>query len=194
MARALVCSVVVLSFFAVGCVKADETAGKNAKQVKHHIQATITKIDSAKDEITVQMMENGKEEHKELQLSKDAKLTDNMGNTSKLDSFHDGDDVFITEKDGKVIHLAKHSMATIIKMDPNARTVTVKMTDDSGKSVEKTFNLVEDSEYLDTSGDVAVMEVFKSGDEVLIVEDQGKIQAMKKADNKDKMHHSTQHP
>ncbi len=192
MARTLFCTVTVLTFLAAGLAEANNTSSKN-DQSKHHIQATVTKVDSAKDEVTLQQMDNGKEQTKELQLSNDAKLTDSSGNTAKLDSFHTGDDVFVTEKDGKITHLAKHAMATIANIDAKAGTVTVKMRDSSGKEVEKTFHLVADSEYLDDTGRVAVEDVFKSGDEVLIVEDQGQIQAIKKADAKDKTHGSTQH-
>jgi hypothetical protein len=58
------------------------------------------------------------------------------------------------------------------------------MTDTDGKDVEKTFRLVEDSEYADSTGRVAELEVFQSGDDILFVETDGTIKAMKKANNK----------
>ena len=54
------------------------------------------------------------------------------------------------------------------------------MTDDNGKEVERTFRLVEESEYLDSAGRVAVLDVFQSGDEILLVEADGRIKSMKK--------------
>jgi hypothetical protein len=54
------------------------------------------------------------------------------------------------------------------------------MTDENGKTVEKTFQLVEDSEYVDSTGRVAVLDVFQSGDDILFVEADGRIKSMKK--------------
>jgi hypothetical protein len=69
---------------------------------------------------------------------------------------------------------------TITKVDPQAATVTVKMEDKEGKEVEKTFHLMEDAEYLDSTGRVATIDVFQSGDEILFVEMEGNIKEMKK--------------
>ena len=52
--------------------------------------------------------------------------------------------------------------------------------DESGKKTERTFTLVEDAEYLDRAGDVATIDIFRSGDEVLVVEAQGQLTALKK--------------
>jgi hypothetical protein len=60
------------------------------------------------------------------------------------------------------------------------------MMDKDGKAVEKTFQLFENSEYVDTMGNVAVIDVFKSGDEILYVEADGKIKTMKQSDKKSK--------
>jgi hypothetical protein len=54
------------------------------------------------------------------------------------------------------------------------------MKDRNGKKVEKTFYLTEDAEYIDDTGRVATIDVFQSGDEVLIVESEGKITELKK--------------
>ena len=50
---------------------------------------------------------DGKEQDKTLQLSKDAKLLDANGKESKLDTFKVGDEVCVTEKDDKVVQLAR---------------------------------------------------------------------------------------
>ena len=72
-----------------------------------------------------------------------------------------------------------HAHATITGVDAKNGTVTVKMKDKNGKDVEKTFTLAEDVEYVDSTGRVATLEVFQSGDEVLIVEGEGQIKALK---------------
>lgn len=74
----------------------------------------------------------------------------------------------------------EHKKATITKVDPRHGTVTVKMKDKSGKDVEKTFRLAEDIVYFDSTGRVAQMDIFKSGDDVLVLEREGKIKEMRK--------------
>ena len=66
-------------------------------------------------------------------------------------------------------------------MDAKSRTATVKMPTkdkDKDKDVETTFKLAEDIEYLDSTGKVANIEIFTSGDLVLIVERDGTISKM----------------
>jgi hypothetical protein len=74
----------------------------------------------------------------------------------------------------------KEQEAKITKVDAKKGTVTVKMKDEMGKDVEKTFKLAEDIEYLDSTGKVASVDIFTSGDLVLVVEREGKIAKMKK--------------
>jgi hypothetical protein len=69
---------------------------------------------------------------------------------------------------------------TITKVAPREGTVTVKMEDKEGKEVEKTFRLTEDVQYLDSTGRVATLDIFQCGDEVLIIESEGKIKELKK--------------
>ena len=54
------------------------------------------------------------------------------------------------------------------------------MEDKEGREVEKTFQLTEDIEYLDSTGQIGTLDIFQSGDEVLIIEMEGKIKEMKK--------------
>jgi Cu/Ag efflux protein CusF len=86
------------------------------------------------------------------------------------------------EKKGKDADKNKQgNKATITKVDPKAGTVTVRMKDATGKEVERTFKLTEDIQYLDSTGKVARIDVFQSGDEVLIIEAEGRLKQMKKA-------------
>ena len=107
------------------------------------------------------MDKDGKEQEKNFQLAKDAKYLDSAGKAAKLDAFHPGDDVCLTQKDDKVTEMRKHAEATITKVDAKARTITVAMTDKDGKEVEKTFQLMEDAEYLDSTGRVSAPPVIK---------------------------------
>ena len=70
---------------------------------------------------------------------------------------------------------------TITNVDARRGTITVKMEDRRGREVEKLFQLTEDVEYLDSTGRVATLDVFECGDEVLIIEMEGKIKELKRA-------------
>lgn len=74
----------------------------------------------------------------------------------------------------------KGQEATITKVDAKNHSVTVKMKDKDGKEVEKTFKLAETVQYLDSTGRVAALDIFKSGDMVLVVEAEGQLKEMHK--------------
>ena len=80
----------------------------------------------------------------------------------------------------------KHQQATITKVDRKNHTVTVRMKDKNGKEVTKDFKLAEDIRMLDEKGNVAAIDVFQSGNDVLVVEREGKLVEMKKHNPKDK--------
>jgi len=178
MRRATFCSLAVLGFLAVGLAAADDTKNKN------HEKATIDKVDSAKGTVTVTVKgPDGKEAEKTIHMGNGVECLDAHGKAAKIDAFQTGDCVVITEKDGKITELKKdkeHTKATITKVDAKKGMVSVKMKDKEGKDTEKTFYLTEDAEYFDSTGKVAVIDVFQSGDEVLIVESDGKIKELVK--------------
>jgi hypothetical protein len=157
-------------------------ADKQGQQCCH---ATITKIAPQKDSITVKMTDkSGKEQEKTFQISKDVVCRDCAGKTCKIDDLQAGDDVVLTQKDGKLTEIKENDEAQITKVDPKAGTVTLKTKDENGKEVEKVFRLTEDAEYLDSSGHVARLDVFRSGDQVLVIEGEGQITGLKKSDKK----------
>jgi len=88
-----------------------------------------------------------------------------------------------TDRKGK--NDKKGTEAKITKVDAKKGTVTVKMKGKDGKESEKTFKLAEDIEYMDSTGRVATVDIFTSGDMVLVVEREGKISKMKKKDKSD---------
>ena len=183
MLRTALCS---LALLAVPLAMAGAADAKKDQDKDHKsLHATISKIDSQNHKLSVKTMDdNGKEQEKSLSLSSDVKYLNAAGKEAKADSFKAGDDVCVMEKDGKVTEVRKEAEAKITKVDGKAGTITVKMTDENGKEVEKTFRLVEESEYLDSTGRVAVLDVFQSGDDVLFVEADGRIKSMKKSNHK----------
>lgn len=74
----------------------------------------------------------------------------------------------------------QHSRATITKVDTQNGTITVRMKDKQGKETERTFQLARDIVYLDSTGNAARIDVFRSGDEVLVLEQEGKLKELRK--------------
>jgi len=70
--------------------------------------------------------------------------------------------------------------AKITHVDPKKGQITVRMKDKNGKEVEKTFTLTEDVRMLDDTGRVAAMDVFQSGNDVLVIEGEGRLREIHK--------------
>jgi hypothetical protein len=70
--------------------------------------------------------------------------------------------------------------ATITNVNAKKGTVTVKMKGKNGKEVEKTFKLTEDVRMFDSTGRAAVIDVFQSGNEVLVIEAEGRLRELHK--------------
>jgi hypothetical protein len=178
-------AVATLAFLFAGLASADDTKSKTDNQGKQCCHATITKIAPQKDSVTVNLTnKSGKQQEKTFQISKDTELRDSSGKTAKIDDFQTGDDVVLTQKDGKLTEIKENDDATITIVDSKAGTVTLKTKNHDGKDVEKVFRLTEDAEYLDSSGRVATLEVFRSGDQVLVIEGEGQVKGLKKSDKK----------
>ncbi len=78
----------------------------------------------------------------------------------------------------------KHAKATITKVDAKNGTITVRMKDKEGKEVERTFKLTGDLRMLDSTGKFVVIDFFRSGDQVLVIEEEGRLKELRK--HKDK--------
>jgi hypothetical protein len=77
----------------------------------------------------------------------------------------------------------KGEKACITKVDAKNGTVTVKMKDKDGKETERKFTLTGEEHMFDDNGKtihMADIDVFRSGDYVLIVERDGKLREMRK--------------
>lgn len=85
-----------------------------------------------------------------------------------------------TEQGKTTAQAGKKHEATITKVDAKKGEITVKMKDKTGKEIEKTFKLAEDIRYFDSTGRVAAIDVFQAGNEVLVVEADGKLREMHK--------------
>ncbi len=178
-------SLVVLGL-CVGFAAADKNKSAPRHQTdKNAKEAVITRMDAKKGTVTVKLQSDGKEVEKTFTLAKDIEYTDSTGKLADGAHFAPGDMVTITEHGGEITKMKKDaSEATITKVDAKKGTVTVKMKS-AGRDVEKTFKLAEDIEYMDSTGRVAAVDLFTSGDLVLIVEREGKIAKMKKHDKSD---------
>jgi hypothetical protein len=181
-------SLATVAILAAGLVLADDSKNQSkqssqSKQDKTCSHAKISSIDQQNNKVTLQVCDKSGQHHeKTFTISDDATLRDSDGHSAKLKDFKAGDEVAITQKDGKLTEMKEQEEFTITKVDPKQGTITVKMKNKQGKEVEKTFTLVEDAEYLDSAGHVAALEVFRSGDKVLIIEGEGQLKGMKKSD------------
>jgi len=77
----------------------------------------------------------------------------------------------------------KTGAMTVTKIDAEQGTFAVKYTDGMGKTQEKTFRLTKDVRLLDETGRAVNLAVFQSGDEVLLVESEGKLQEIRRTPN-----------
>jgi hypothetical protein len=177
-------AVAIVAVVWAGLVSADDSK-KDKDHGKSCMHATVSKLDTQKGSITVKITDReGKEQEKTFQTSSDTDYRDSNGKSAKLSDFKAGDDVLITQKDGKLTEIKEDNEATITKVDPKAGTVTLKMKDKDGKDVEKVFKLTQDAEYIDSTGRVATLDVFRSGDQVLVIESEGHIKELKKSSDK----------
>jgi len=184
MLRALLCSAMLVGF-ATLCLAEDKDKKDTRKDSGQ--MATVTKVDAKKNTVTLKMWgKNGKEDEQTFTLSNDVKILDESGKAASADSLKEGQCVRVTERDGKLAEIrAQHeNEATITSVNPKEGKITVRTKDKDGKEVEKTFTLTEDARYFDSTGKVAVLDVFRSGNYVLIVEEEGRITQMKQKNDK----------
>ena len=87
------------------------------------------------------------------------------------------------KKDKSTTDNKKAKQATISKVDSKNGTITVRMKNDLGKQVEKTFKLTEDIRMLDSTGRAVAIDVFQSGNDVLVIEAEGKLKEIRQKNN-----------
>lgn len=191
MLRILFGSVGVMALAIAGSAFAADAGNSPASKLDQQVhqkntrfQATLSKIDSQNQKISFAVTgQDGKQMEKTLDLEKDAAVRDIHGKTAKLSDLKPGAVVRLTEDNGKVSEIDQENAATITSVDAKNATVTVRMPDKSGKEVSRVFHLAANADYFDSTGKVAVLDVFRAGDQVLIVEEQGKIAQLSKTAN-----------
>ncbi|HXG12822.1 MAG TPA: hypothetical protein VNK04_23895 [Gemmataceae bacterium] len=70
--------------------------------------------------------------------------------------------------------------ATITKVDPVKNTITLRMKDNTGKETEKTFELKGDVKLFDEAGKVITIDAYRVGNQVLVIEREGRILELRK--------------
>jgi hypothetical protein len=177
------------SFQADDHVRFTEEDGKILEMKKRlkRTHATITKVDAKQGAVTVTMKNrDGKEVAQTLHVANGTVYLDALGNATKLDNFKMGDQVRISEKSGKLNELKQcqeQIQATITKVDTAKGEITLTLKAGIGKTTQKVFVLIEEAEYIDNTGEVDAVDVFKSGDEVLLIESNGQLSELKQASN-----------
>jgi hypothetical protein len=98
---------VVLALLVVGLALAQERQADQKGQQGKPTQATITKVDPAKNTVTLKMRDQtGKDTERTLNLKDDnIRLYDEGGKLATADRFKTGTQVWVIEKDGKISEL-----------------------------------------------------------------------------------------
>lgn len=155
----------------------DEGTNDNKPQ-----RGEISKVDSGGGTLTVKLRDkDGKEVEKTFKLTREAKYYDANGKAAELNVFRSGDQIVLLARKGEVNELrqaGKPVRAEIVDMDPSAGTVKVKMKDETGKEVEKTFKLTGEMRYMDSLGRAATAKIFHAGDQVAVIVNKGELQEM----------------
>ncbi len=86
---------------------------------------------------------------------------------------------------GKSAVKAKKLMdAKVIKVEPKKGTITLRLKDPQGKEIQKTFTLADNVRIVDETGQVVTIDAFHAGNDVLIVEEHGKLRELHKQKSK----------
>jgi hypothetical protein len=148
-------------------------------------RAEITKVDQGAQTLTVKLRDkDGKEMEKTFKLAGEAKCYKADGTAAELNVFRSGDQIVLLARKGEVSELRQAGrpvQAEILDINPSAGTVRVKMKDENGKEVEKTFMLTREIRYMDSLGRAATAKVFRAGDQVAVIVNRGQLQEISQA-------------
>ena len=168
-------TLIALALF-TGSLRADD---KDTRDNKHQ-RGEISNVDSGAGTLTVKLRdEDGKEIEKTFKLARATKFYSADGKATELNLFRSGDQVVLLARKGEVSELreaGKPVRAEILDVDPSAGTVRVKMKDENGKEVEKTFTLAGEIRYMDSLGRAATAKIFHAGDQVAVIVNKGHLQ------------------
>jgi len=158
----------VLAFFTTGLRADNKGATDNKPQ-----RGEISNVNSGAGTLTVKMKDqDGREVEKTFKLTKESKYYNLDGKATEIDVFRSGDQVALLSRKGDVSELrqaGKPVRAEIVDIDPSTGTVRVKMKDENGREVEKTFRLAGEVRYMDSLGRAASARIFHAGDQVAVI-------------------------
>jgi hypothetical protein len=98
---AVLVTLLVVSLAVAQVRKDDPKAGTPTK-------ATITKVDAAKNTLTVKFKDQaGKEQEKTFELKGDVKMFDETGKVITIDAYRVGNQVLLIEREGRLMELRK---------------------------------------------------------------------------------------
>lgn len=80
--------------------------------------------------------------------------------------------------------IKKVTEATITEVNAKEHTLQVRIKGKSGREEERTFKLAETVRYFDSTGKAVAVDVFKSGDYVLVVEAAGQVTEVRQGKKK----------
>ncbi len=129
MHRSLLAIAAVVAVLAGGLAAADDK-NKTDKPGVRPTNATITKIDARKGEVTVRTTDaKGKAQEKTFQLTKDVRLLDETGRVTDIAVFESGNEALIIESEGKLRELRRApGQARARQLSDSVRTL-VEMAD-----------------------------------------------------------------
>jgi hypothetical protein len=134
--------------------------------------------------------QQGKDVQKTFKLTGDVVYFDSTGNVAAADIFRSGNDVLVVEEEGNLreLHQGHGQEATITKVNKQARTITVRMKDKTGRESEKTLKLSPDTVFSDNTGRECSLDDFHSGNEVRVILQGGHVKELQKENTGKKGH------
>jgi len=173
------CTLIALAHFTCG-VRADDTDADNNKGRR----GEISNVDSQAGTLTVKMRDrDGKEIEKTFKLARETRFLDADGKPTEVSVFHSGDQIVLLAQKGDLNELRQAGrpvQAEILDVNPTAGTVRVRMKDENGKDVERTFQLTGEIRYMDSLGRAVDSKIFRAGDQVAMIVNKGQLQEISK--------------
>jgi hypothetical protein len=112
MVRALIGGVLVAALFVGGLEARDKQVIKE-KVVHKPFRAKVVRVDGKKNVVVLRRTVDGKEIEKRFTFHKDTRFFDHAGKTATIEVFRPGNEVMITERDGRIIEMRPHGKRVI---------------------------------------------------------------------------------
>lgn len=141
--------------------------------------ATVIAVDPQGNTITLRILgQDGKPVERTFALSGDTPVYAGAARVTRTNKIRVGGVILAVERHGKLAELRlpdepappAAGRAIVADVDPEKKTITLRMADASGRQVERTFRLTGDLDLYDEAGKVAQLGLFKLGRVVLATE------------------------